>query len=166
MTKEYIKVSDIKRTSEKIPNIKIYQFQPQDNKDTCLIKHVADLADTLDVKLGQFKLGKNNCLISNPLYKEEDLNKTPTYVIQKIIVTNKKQPIGCLMYSFNTFTHINENTPLSQYIDSPVKGFFTITYHFDGKKIQLGNYTKCLNSEELMEVMIGHLMSDQLSEYF
>ena len=153
----------------------VYQFQPIKDSNRCTIMKVGKFVKIPSILCNEFDLNKKiRCLITSSLYsiiKLEENEKQCRFNMKRIIINDKSMngklsQIGCIMLNFNTFVHIqnkNNGTVLyylsTKYHLNELDGFFSISFHYEDKVINLEIIKKYLGDIEMLEKMIYYLSS-------
>ncbi len=174
MDNEYIDISKLKvnyldeNYEEK--NDPVYQVQPIINTNKATIMEVGKFKKVPEVLINQFDLSpKERCLILSSIFNKNDLQKISkkcSFSIIRILVNynsgKKLKPIGCLMLFFHTFAHYKKSICITEYLSSEdnivkLDGYFSISFHYDEKKIILENSREYCGTPKMIDKMIAYL---------
>ena len=160
----------------------IYQIQANKDSDTCHIMHVGDFEKIPNIMVNKYDIDPTlKCILVSSLFNIDELKKigkTGQFNLTQLIINYNNgravTPIGCLKFNFNTFFHIQKKQSILNYLSSsdkksPVKGFFTLSFHYTGangknRKGCLKTYVTYPGHKKMIEDMIihsknGHVMN-------
>lgn len=175
---EYVNLSDltanyVDKPHEECPGEPVYQIQPTSNK--AVIMEVGAFSKASDVIINQFDLSfRETCIISSSIHQLKDLVQLEgdcKFPLVKILVNyndgTKLQPIGSVIAFFHTFKHLKAQRSISEYLSSKnhqvwLDGMFSISFHFDNKKVMLENMKEFPGMGPLIDRMIMYLATDEI----
>lgn len=180
---EYINLSDLKvnyiddHHDEENLGQPAYQIQPQPNTDKAIIIEVGKLAEQTDILINQFNISSNEkCIITSSIYHLNDLKELESdckFPLIKIYVNYNNQkkliPIGCMILFFHTYVHIKEKKGIDEYLSTKdnkklLSGFYSISFHFDNKKIIMENTKEISTIMVMIDKMIEYLASQKIRD--
>ena len=104
----------------------------------------------------------------------KDIETNCSFPLIKIIVNKNNNnsvlnPIGCMILFFHTFVHVKNKQSIENYISTTqnkvwLDGFFSISFHFNDKKILLENIKENPGMINLIDKMIEHLTSYNIQQ--
>ena len=155
----------------------IYQVQGFNGDKFAKIMKVGYIENEIpSILINKFDFKKNyECMILSTLFSKQDLeiyaDSCRFNMIKILINYNKKKnlvPLGSLEYNFNFFDHKKNGNKIDEYISDntgnfiKLRGFYSITFHYENKFINLETFKEYLGEIKVLDKLIYHLSSDHI----
>jgi hypothetical protein len=166
---DYINLKDIPINTTNTTNtdetFSVYQIQSIN--DNNYIMEVGKCNNMVDIIINEFNINsKIKCIIVSTIIDKEGLINSSTtckFNMIKIIINNKSY----MILNFNFSDHIKNNKTIIDYISNKtnsikLKGFFSISFHYNNKYINLENFETFNNINDVITKMINYLFEKQI----
>lgn len=168
---EYIEVSKLPKiiNNNKGPHlISIYQIQGQLNTQFAKIMIVGVAEKLPYVLIKSFDIStKTKCLLLSFFYTDDDIKRSVDNKIYRLtlieLVINKNTgqnfiPIGSIRFNFNT------DQDVSNLINKNIKGYYSITLHYDNKYIILKELEKYPGNTGMIDSLLEQLFNEDIKD--